>query len=167
MSEHVELVLTSTGPEQTEAIGCAVGESLVAGSVLALIGTLGAGKTIFSRGVAAGNRIPADCTASSPTFALINEYPGTLTLFHLDAYRLSGAMELDALGFDEMCESGGSVMIEWADRVEECIPEDHVRIEFEVLAEDSRTLRITATGERSTQIVEKLKREAKTLLRSR
>jgi len=166
MGEHVELKLTSTGPQHTEAMGRFVGESLSPGCVLALVGTLGAGKTMFARGVAAGNRLPADCTVSSPTFALVNEYPGTLTLFHLDAYRLSGAMELDALGFDEMCESGGAVMIEWADRVEECIPGDHVRIEFDVQAEDTRTLRFVAKGERSTQIVEKLERSAQTLLES-
>ncbi len=166
MSTHAELILKSIGPEHTESIGRAVGERLSAGCVLALVGTLGAGKTMFSRGVAAGNRIPADCTVSSPTFALVNEYPGTLKLFHLDAYRLSGGLELDALGFDEMCESGGAVMIEWADRVAECIPEDHIRVAFEVLAEDSRTLRFAATGERSKQLVENLRRKAKTLLES-
>jgi tRNA threonylcarbamoyladenosine biosynthesis protein TsaE len=166
MDDCVELNLTSVGPQHTEAMGRLVGENLSPGCVLALVGTLGAGKTMFARGVAAGNRIPADCTVSSPTFALVNEYPGTLTLFHLDAYRLSGAMELDALGFDEMCESGGAVMVEWADRVEECIPGDHLRINFEVLAENTRVLRIAALGERSAQIVEKLERAAKTLLES-
>ncbi len=166
MGEHAELTLTSTGPKHTEAIGRFVGESLSPGCALALIGTLGAGKTMFARGVAFGNRITADCTVSSPTFALVNEYPGTLTLFHLDAYRLSGGLELDALGFDEMCESGGAVMVEWADRVEECIPADHLRIDFEVCAEDTRTLQFTAHGERSTQIVEKLERAAQSLLES-
>lgn len=166
MGDRAEFNLTSTSAAHTEAMGRFVGENLSPGCVLALVGTLGAGKTMFARGVAAGNRIPADVRVSSPTFALVNEYPGTLTLFHLDAYRLSGGLELDALGFDEMCESGGAVMVEWADRVEECIPGDHLRIEFEVLAEDTRTLRFSANGERSSQIVDALERSAKTLLES-
>ncbi len=157
----------STCPSQTEAIGRVVGEHLSGGAVLALVGTLGAGKTLFTRGVASGNCLPADCYVSSPTFALVNEYPGTLTLFHMDAYRLSGALELDSLGFDEMCGSGGVVLVEWADRVEECIPPEHLRIEFEVIEEDTRRMTFIGRGEQSAAIVKALKQNAESLVELR
>lgn len=160
MGERMSLELVSQSPQQTEAIGRIAGESLTSGSVVALIGTLGAGKTLFARGVAAGNKLPPDCSASSPTFALVNEYPGILTLFHLDAYRLSGALELDSLGFDEMCESGGAVIIEWADRVAESIPSDHLRIEFQVVDSDSRRITIAAFGQKSQAIADALRQSA-------
>ncbi|NOX59106.1 MAG: tRNA (adenosine(37)-N6)-threonylcarbamoyltransferase complex ATPase subunit type 1 TsaE [Planctomycetes bacterium] len=137
-----------------------MGERLTPGTVLALCGTLGAGKTVFARGVAAGNRIPVDCRVSSPTFVLVNEYPGILPLFHLDAYRLSGSLELDSLGFDEMCNTGGAVLVEWADRVAESIPNDHLHVELEVVEENCRKLTFTARGTQSIAILESLQKNA-------
>lgn len=154
----------STSAKHTEAIGRVVGEHLSGGAVLALVGTLGAGKTLFTRGVAMGNRLPDGCYVSSPTFALVNEYPGTLNLFHLDAYRLSGALELDSLGFEEMCGSGGAVLVEWADRVEECIPADHLLIEFDVIDEHARRIKFIGRGEQSCAIVHAVKQNAESLV---
>jgi len=91
-------------PQQTLELGERLGRSLVGGLVIALVGDLGAGKTQFVKGVASGNGATDPKQVTSPTFTLINEYEyeGERTLFHIDAYRLKGSVELFALGFDEM-----------------------------------------------------------------
>lgn len=109
------------------ALGVAIGSVLRAGDVLLVDGDLGAGKTRLVRGIAESLGVdPAQ--VSSPTYVLIHEYdaPGTSigTLFHLDAYRLSGPAELDSLGFERVMEAFGVVVIEWADRIREAF-EDH------------------------------------------
>lgn len=111
------LRVTTTSVEETEAVGCAFGKTLAAGALVALRGELGAGKTAFARGVAQGLGITARVT--SPTFALVNEYPGKPPLFHFDLYRLAGADELYDLGLDEYLARGGVCLMEWAERVED------------------------------------------------
>ena len=111
---------------ETIELGRKIGRCLGGGEVIALIGELGTGKTHLIKGIAAAlspdetNNAgsPSDTSGvSSPTFTLINEYPGRLVLHHVDAYRLENPAELEVLGFDELCRSGGVVVVEWADRV--------------------------------------------------
>lgn len=115
-------------PEQTQAVGAALGARARAGDVLALDGPLGSGKTQLAKGLARGLGVSGDEPVISPTFVLIREYSGRLRLFHLDAYRLSGARELADLGFDELREAGGVIVIEWAERVADALPPDAIRI---------------------------------------
>lgn len=123
--------------EEMEALGAALGAELPAGSVLALVGGLGAGKTRMVKGLARGAGYGGEVT--SPTFALVHEYRGgRLPLFHLDLYRLKSADELLAIGWDEFLDEGGIVIVEWADLFPELLPPATRWLRFEVLPEGGR-----------------------------
>ena len=151
---------TSESVQQTTAIGRALGELLEPGDVIALIGQLGAGKTCFTRGVAEGMGANPD-VVTSPTFVLINEYQGFIPLYHFDAYRLHNADDMYALGCEEYFSGNGACLVEWADRVEECLPEEHLRIVIEVAGTHRRVIRFDARGERYAELIEKLKKKKK------
>ena len=145
-SARLARIIETHSVEETLALGACLGEQLTPGAVIALVGTLGSGKTHFVKGVARGNGTPADVAVTSPTFVLVNEYPGRLLLYHVDVYRLRGSADLEALGFDEMVQGGGAVLVEWADRVAECLPADHVRVEIEITGETDRRFTFFGAG---------------------
>lgn len=127
MRRSIERLLASPG--QTLALGRALGELLVGGDFVALTGPLGAGKTQLVKGLAQGLAIPAEEPVVSPTFVLVREYRGRLTLYHVDAYRLSGSAALLELGLEEMCgDPSGVVALEWADRTPETVPNEACRV---------------------------------------
>ena len=138
--------------DATAAAGRALGAVLGPGDVVALIGDLGAGKTTFARGVAAGAGASDDAT--SPTFALVNEYRGArLTLAHADLYRIERARELDEIGWDDLIERPGvAALVEWADRFPDRLPRDHLRVTL-VHAGEARTLTAEATGPRAARVL--------------
>lgn len=143
----------SKSTEQTRRAGAVIGERLRSGNVIALCGPLGAGKTELVKGIAAGLGVSAAERVSSPTFVLVREYAGRLTLFHIDAYRLSGASELSELGFDEFCElPDAAVAIEWADRVPDALPADVIRIELGHAGENRRSMCISTATENSVVV---------------
>ena len=112
---------------ETEKIGCMLGKSVPDGSVVAMFGELGAGKTAFTRGFAAGMGI--NCDVSSPTFALVNEYRGAeRTLYHFDMYRISSWDDLYSTGYFDYLEAGGCLIIEWSENIEAVLPQDCVRV---------------------------------------
>src|SRR5438552_18015127 len=120
--DRVTTTFTSHGVRDTEAIASKLALTLRGGECLALRGELGAGKTQFVRGLLAGLGGDAK-TVSSPTFVLLNLYDtGRLKVFHLDAYRVGGAEDFEAIGFAELLEQGGVVVVEWAERVEALLP---------------------------------------------
>lgn len=133
--------------EETLAFGQAMGKSLIGGLTIGLTGPLGAGKTHLVKGIALGNGFTDDREVTSPTFTLMNEYLGKLLLYHLDAYRLNGAAELQALGFDELMRHDSVVIVEWADRVVSAMPDDRVSIEITPTGEQDRNITLTASGE--------------------
>jgi len=106
-------------PEETTALGEAVGRAIEKPVVIALFGDLGSGKTVWVKGLAAGLGVSPDYPVTSPTFALVNEYEGRLMLFHADLYRLSGAADTEDLGFDEILSGKGVVAVEWAERMDD------------------------------------------------
>ena len=135
--------LMTRNATQTRALGRLLGERLTGGDFLALSGPLGAGKTQFIKGIAAGLAVPAEEPVVSPTFVLIREYRGFLKLYHIDAYRLGGTEELFALGLDEMVADDDAVVaIEWADRAPEATPDHACRIELAHVATDERQIRV-------------------------
>ncbi len=143
-------------PEETRRLGMDIGLALRGGEVIALIGPLGAGKTQLVKGIAVGNDWPEEGQVTSPTFTLVNEYPGRLCLYHLDAYRLKDSGELEALGFDEMISPESAVIVEWADRAEEALPEDRLTVRIKPISADTRELSITARGAASEAFFERL-----------
>lgn len=146
------LEITSTNVEMTRTLGKQLGERLERGDVIALQGDLGAGKTNLVQGIAQGLGIAED--VNSPTFILANEYfSGRLPLYHIDAYRVSGAAEADAFGLDDYLNGDGVTVIEWAERVREALPPDALWIVMEYRGENERTLEYTADGKRSRDLL--------------
>ena len=133
----------SHSPAETFAFGQAVAATLRAGDVLALCGELGAGKTHFVKGLAAGLGAAGEVT--SPTFTLIHEYPGgRLPLFHFDFYRLESADELLRIGFDDYLDGAGVLALEWAEKFPALLPAHTRWFDFRV---EGETRRITERGE--------------------
>lgn len=138
------ITFESTSPDETRRLGRVLGSVAKPGDVFALIGTLGAGKTELVKGVASGLGVADESGVNSPTFVLVNEYDGRLHVYHVDAYRLGGTTELKVIGFEEICQSGGLVVVEWADRVESLIPSRALWTAIEVTGD--RTRRMVLTG---------------------
>ena len=136
-------------PEETAALAERLGAAAETGTVLCLVGDLGAGKTLFTQGFARGLGVTEEVT--SPTFALMNQYCGRLPVTHFDLYRLEREEELDEIGFYEFAEpSGGVVLIEWADKFPDALPKPHIRLEIERGdTEDERRLMFFTTEEDS------------------
>lgn len=142
--------------EATDRLGRMLAEAIPAGTVVALIGILGAGKTrlVQAVAVAVGNS-PEDIT--SPTFVLVNEYlNGKLPVYHFDTYRLKDEDEFLELGPEEYFDGSGITFIEWADRVEACMPADYLTVRIEVLGESSREFTISTSSESLNFILNKL-----------
>ncbi|MGH2463626.1 MAG: tRNA (adenosine(37)-N6)-threonylcarbamoyltransferase complex ATPase subunit type 1 TsaE [Candidatus Limnocylindria bacterium] len=140
--------IRSTSAVATQRIGRKLGRAAEPGSCLALIGSLGAGKTQLAKGVARG--LGVRDVVNSPTFIIVNEHGGRLPLFHVDAYRLADADEARQAGVFDERQAGGVTVIEWADRLEGWLPADHLRLELMADPSDPnlRHLRWQATGPR-------------------
>lgn len=137
---------TSADPDETRSIGRALGRAATPGTVLALIGPLGAGKTQLAKGVAEGLEVAT--VVNSPTFILMNEHVGRLRLYHADAYRLGDPEEAPAAGLLDERQVDGVTVIEWADRLAGWLPAERLEIAIEPGdAATERTLRWTAHGE--------------------
>lgn len=138
------MVLISRSPEETFRIGKALAEDLEAGDVVALTGELGTGKTCLTQGIASGLGVSDRYAVTSPTFTLINEYPGQrLNLYHLDVYRLAGSAELAEMGWDEYLYGDGVVVVEWAEKVLEALPHKSLFVVMTYLDENERRIEIS------------------------
>lgn len=139
--------MVSESPEATWSVGEFVGKRLKAGMVLCLTGDLGAGKTLFTKGVAAGLGVKADVT--SPSFTLMNLYDGRLPVTHFDLYRLDDEGDLDEIGFYEYAdEPVGVAIIEWADKFPEALPPHHLSVVLSLGKNlEERRLSFTARGD--------------------
>lgn len=137
--------LLCPGPEDTESLGGRLASSLRPGDVVVLAGGLGAGKTLFTKGLATG--LGVEETVVSPSFVLVREYrSGFMPVVHVDVYRLGSFNEFDDLDVLEMSKDG-VLVIEWGEAVESALPADHLRIEFVVGDDESRLLRFVGEGE--------------------
>jgi len=132
-------IVETNSPEETRAVAKELAEELKIGDVVLLEGDLGAGKTTFIQGLAEGLGVPEDYYVSSPTFALINEYPGRLTLYHIDLYRLEPE-EVEDLGLEDLLAQG-VLAIEWAERLPFSFPRG-LSVRLKVIAPTKRRLEI-------------------------
>lgn len=146
--------LESRSAAETRAIGRTLGRTAVPGTVLALVGPLGAGKTELAKGVAEG--LGVQSVVNSPTFVLMNEHEGRLRLFHVDAYRLGEPEEALAAGLLDERQASGVAVVEWADRLEGWLPDDRLQIDIVPLARDDRGRRLQwrAHGISAAQLAE-------------
>ncbi|HHU92674.1 MAG TPA: tRNA (adenosine(37)-N6)-threonylcarbamoyltransferase complex ATPase subunit type 1 TsaE [Halanaerobiaceae bacterium] len=148
------LTFISSSEEETYSLGETIGELVEAGQIILLSGDLGAGKTVLAQGICAGLGVLEDVT--SPTFNLINEYEGDLTVYHMDLYRLEKEEELYDLAIEEYLESDGVVIIEWPDLVYDLLPPDFIYIKINTLAEEEREISLEGEGENSLTLLERL-----------
>jgi tRNA threonylcarbamoyladenosine biosynthesis protein TsaE len=152
VAEINEFQWTARDVGDTDRLGNALAELLPPGTTVALVGTLGAGKTRLVQSVAANLGVPREAV-TSPTFVICQEYDGTRKVYHFDAYRLAGEDDLFDLGPEEYFESDAITFIEWADRVRGCLPSDHVEIDISVDGETGRTFQIASVGMRYGSVV--------------
>ncbi|WP_026907995.1 tRNA (adenosine(37)-N6)-threonylcarbamoyltransferase complex ATPase subunit type 1 TsaE [Paucisalibacillus globulus] len=122
------------------------------GDVITLEGDLGAGKTTFTKGIATGLGITR--TLSSPTFTIVKEYEGKVPLYHMDVYRLEGSDE--DIGFDEYFHGNGVAVVEWAQFIEDYLPQNRLNIIIKYLNEDSRMIMFEPVGEHFEEVVKEI-----------
>jgi len=148
----------SRSAEQTRRMGMRLGALLRTGDVIGLVGDLGAGKTTLVQGISAG--WGSLDLASSPTFVLVNVYrrPDGGRLFHLDAYRLSGAAEAEDLDIDAMLERG-PLVVEWADRIREALPAENLWVGLRWIDQQQRDLMLTAHSARHRALLAELRKQ--------
>ena len=143
MCDKRHLSFSSESPEDTLEIARALGAALRPGDVVALIGDLGAGKTLFCKGVGEALGIPPD-RITSPTFTIVTEHAGPVPLTHIDVYRLSGAREADEIGMRELLSGDGVCLVEWAEKIAERLPTDCIQVTFTISGDERREIAVDA-----------------------
>lgn len=149
------LMIESRGPEETRAVGERLGALLEPGDVVLLLGELGAGKTTFVQGVARG--LGFEGSVSSKSFVLLGEYAGRVKLYHADLYRLENPDQALDLALDEI-SADGVLVVEWPERAEGVLPEEHILVRFEVTGEDGRALEFGSCGARAGRVLSQMRR---------
>ena len=150
------LKITTHSPDRTRFIGEVIGRAIDTKTVIALTGDLGAGKTVFVQGLARGLDVPTDYYITSPTYTLINEYPGRIRLFHVDLYRITSKIELFDIGFEDICDGNGVVVVEWADRLEPGKLSEDMAITINIVDDTTREFHIIFYGRKKTNLLKHL-----------
>ncbi|MGG1575251.1 tRNA (adenosine(37)-N6)-threonylcarbamoyltransferase complex ATPase subunit type 1 TsaE [Fictibacillus sp. NRS-1165] len=147
-----QLIVTTASPVETSELAEKLGTLLGPGDVLTLEGDLGAGKTTFTKGLAKGLGVKR--VVNSPTFTIIKEYKGRLPFYHMDVYRLEDSDE--DLGFEEYFEGEGVTVVEWAQFIDDRLPDDRLNIEIRRTGDEKRELKFQPAGERFITICKEL-----------
>jgi tRNA threonylcarbamoyladenosine biosynthesis protein TsaE len=156
-----ELDIISHSARQTERLGTRLGKLLQPGDVVALSGDMGAGKTVFSTGVGKGfgSRTPV----TSPTYNLVHQHrreADRTLLYHLDCYRLSGVLDAESIGLDDILDGTGIVVIEWAERIKDVLPDNYLWIELRVVEETRRNFILEGNGDRYQTLIKQFREAA-------
>ena len=141
---------------ETVELGKRIGRLLGPGNVVALIGELGTGKTHLIKGLAGGAGVKRFSYVSSPSFTLIHEYPGKVSVTHVDLFRLNTEREAEDLGLEEYFQGQGITVIEWADKIPSLLPKNVLRIHLSHTGEQTRSIEIIGKGSRYEEIVDNL-----------
>jgi len=139
--KEIFMQFISHNTEETIEIGKKIGAMCKSGTVISLRGSLGAGKTVIAKGIA--QYLNIEEAIVSPTFTIIQEYKGTLPLYHMDLYRMSGCDEFEMIGGEEMLYGNGITLIEWSEKIEEMLPENTIYIDITILENLDRVINIT------------------------
>lgn len=134
----MKIEIFTKSANETEAAGLAFSKTLSGGSVVAMFGGLGAGKTTFVRGMAKGLKSPSRVT--SPTFTIVNEYEGELPIFHFDMYRLASGDELFDIGWEDYLSQNGVCVVEWSENVADAFDGTEIIVTIEKLSENERKI---------------------------
>jgi tRNA threonylcarbamoyladenosine biosynthesis protein TsaE len=146
----VSCEIITRSPEQTQQAGVILAKHLVPGDCLPLTGNIGSGKTCFVQGIAKGLGVPEDCPVTSPSFTLVNRYPGRYAVFHVDLYRLNAKSDLEELELDEILQEDGIVLIEWPELTIDNLPEAllYVQLYWDMDSEFERRIRFSGSDPR-------------------
>lgn len=141
-------------PEETIRLGEIIGRQAAPGTIIALTGNLGSGKTAFTQGLARGIAVDGRYYVTSPTYTLINRYPGShLTLYHIDLYRLTSEDELLELGVEELLDQAALVVVEWADNLGRQLWHEDLKVEMEIIGVMTRDVQLTARGKTGDRLI--------------
>lgn len=149
------LELISHSPEQTQRLGIRIGELALAGDIFLLVGSLGAGKTCLTQGIAWGLGINE--YTLSPSFVIVRELHGRLPLYHIDLYRLEQVEEVEELGLDNYLYGKGVCVIEWAEKGLSVLPAEHLMIQIGYLSDTERSFQLKPSGKRYLEVLGQLK----------
>ena len=136
----------STSDSETQALGAQVGKELKKGDVVLLVGNLGAGKTVFTKGIVEGVGSDKPVRVKSPTYTIVNEMETAIPIFHLDLYRLESETDLLEIDLEDYLDQEGIVVVEWGDRFELNLPKKPIRVEIEHVGESERKITIERPG---------------------
>ena len=155
--EEIWEVVTKN-PDQTFRLGRVFGKMLPRASMVALIGDLGAGKTLLAKGIAKGLGVEDEREVSSPTFVLVNEYRGQIPVHHVDLYRLQDSVEVEEIGWEEFISGPGVTLVEWAEKVPDLLPEDRIEVYLHWVGAEERKLVFIGKGRAARDLVARLRK---------
>ena len=158
MADLCNYKITTHSVNETKKLGENIGACLRAEIVLALTGDLGSGKTSFVQGLARGLEVPDEYYITSPSYTIINEYPGRQPLFHVDLYRLEDPVDFEDIGLYDIFGDNFVVAIEWADKIRQERLPDHVAITFKISGDQSREIYMCAHGVNAVALLREVKR---------
>jgi tRNA threonylcarbamoyladenosine biosynthesis protein TsaE len=150
------MFLQTRSVSETIRIGRMIGNLFQPGDMAALVGELGTGKTQLIKGLAAGVGVEKSVYISSPSFTLINEYPGKIPFYHIDLYRLETEKEAEGLGLEEYFQGGGITAIEWANKIIPLLPKELLWVHIRYTGKQGRSLEIIAKGKRYLNVVDQM-----------
>jgi tRNA threonylcarbamoyladenosine biosynthesis protein TsaE len=156
-SEIGQVVIQTKSASETIRVGKGIGSRLRSGDVVALVGELWAGKTQLIKGLAAGVGMRNSTYISSPSFTLINEYPGKIPFYHIDLFRLEREKEAEELGLEDYFQGGGVTAIEWADRIPSLLPKEMLFIHIAYAGKNTRSIEIIGKEKRFEDLVDQMR----------
>jgi tRNA threonylcarbamoyladenosine biosynthesis protein TsaE len=161
--ETSDISLTTHSADETRQLGKEIGKRLMCATTIRLLGDLGSGKTCFVQGLAKGLAVPSGYDITSPTYALIHEYPGRLPLVHVDLYRIHDEMDAEAIGLHEILGKEMVFAVEWADRLSDDFWRNTpiLNIDFKNQKDGSRRLRLFGYGHQISDLIEEIKTKSK------
>ena len=151
----MNLTIITKIPEETKNLGKEVGKLAKPGDLLAFYGELGAGKTCFIQGISQGLEVKDYVT--SPSFTIVNEYQGKIPIYHFDLFRLN-TEEILELGYEEYFYGEGLTVIEWAEKIEQLLPKEHLKIDIKFKDLYERTISFISQGDRFDKLLKELSR---------
>jgi tRNA threonylcarbamoyladenosine biosynthesis protein TsaE len=154
VDNHIQI--TTHSVKETRQVGQTLGAGIHQAIIIALTGDLGSGKTAFVQGLAKGLDVSEKYYITSPTFTLINKYPGRHPLFHVDLYRIEHSPELEEIGLDEILQENAVIVIEWAERLPDDMLFCHLKLRLRLISENSRRIDIFAYGHQSGNLLKTL-----------
>ena len=162
--KHIQI--TTHSVTDTQSLGQTLGAAIRQAIIIALSGDLGSGKTAFVQGLAKGLDVSAAYYITSPTFTLINEYPGRHPLYHVDLYRIENASELEEIGLHEILQKNAVIVIEWAERLSAEILSGYLELRLKIIGENTRQIDIFAYGHKAGNLLKALESQFQDMIKS-